>query len=124
MVIFSQTTIFCKYSLFQNYRDLDTKKVWLDHAFREYQTTDIITPPDDVDLDKCDKYVELTIKATKEDLCSKTLPIQILSDLFDVITLEQCERMFGTIERNITVWKSDEFFGSVKNNILRICNGK
>ena len=103
-------------------RDLDTKKVWLDHAFREHMTNEVLRP-EAVDLYACGKYVELTIKAAEEDICSKTLPIQILSDMFDIITLEQCETLFSTIERNITLWKSEEFFTPVRNNLLRICNG-
>ena len=103
-------------------RDLDTKKVWLDHAFREHMTKEVVRP-EDINLDACDKYVELTIKAAVEDICSKTLPITILSDMFDILTLEQCEALFSSIERNITLWKSEEFFTPVRNNLLRICNG-
>ena len=109
-----------------NFRDIDTKKVWLDQAFREYLTNEILLPQhghENISLEKCDKYVELTIKAAQEDICSKTLPIQILSDMFDIITLEQCESLFSTIERNISLWKNEEFFTPVRNNLLRICNG-
>jgi len=105
--------------------DIDTKKVWLDQAFREYLTNEILLPQhghENISLEKCDKYVELTIKAAQEDICSKTLPIQILSDMFDIITLEQCESLFSTIERNISLWKNEEFFTPVRNNLLRICN--
>ena len=90
-------------------------------------TNEILLPQqhghENISLEKCDKYVELTIKAAQEDICSKTLPIQILSDMFDIITLEQCESLFSTIERNISLWKNEEFFTPVRNNLLRICNG-
>ena len=76
-----------------------------------------------VDLRACDTYIELSIKAATSNLCSKTIPIQLLSDMFDVITLDQCERLFSTIERNIILWKSEEFFTPIRNNLLRICNG-
>ena len=76
-----------------------------------------------VDLKACDTYIELSIKAATGNLCSKTIPIQLLSDLFDVITLDQCEKLFSTIERNIILWKSEEFFTPIRNNLLRICNG-
>ena len=100
--------------------DEDTKKIWLDHAFREYLTKEIMKK---VDLKKCDKYIELSINAATQNLCNKTTPIQVLSDMFDIITLAQCEVLFGTIEKNIAVWKSADFFPSIKNNLLRICNG-
>lgn len=96
--------------------------MWVDHAFRNFLTTEIMNT-DLADLKKCDKYVKLSIKAAKQDLCSKTIPIQLLSDMFDIITLEQCDSLFPTVETNITLWKSEEFFTPIRNNLLRICNG-
>ena len=75
------------------------------------------------DLTKCERYVKLSIKAANKDLCSKTLPIQLLSDTFDIITLDECDSLFSTVETNITLWKSEEFFTPIRNNLLRICNG-
>jgi len=98
----------------------DTKRLWLDHAFRHFLTSDVMGTT--VDLKACDTYIELSIKAATSNLCSKTIPIQLLSDLFDVITLDQCEKLFSTIERNIILWKSEEFFTPIRNNLLRICN--
>ena len=102
-------------------RDEDTKRMWLDHAFRHFLTSDVMVSG--VDLKNCDIYIELSIKAAIFNLCSKTIPIQLLSDMFDVITLDQCEKLFSTIERNIVLWKSEEFFTPIRNNLLRICNG-
>ena len=95
--------------------------MWLDHAFRHFLTSDVMVSG--VDLKNCDTYIELSIKAAIFNLCSKTIPIQLLSDMFDVITLDQCEKLFSTIERNIVLWKSEEFFTPIRNNLLRICNG-
>lgn len=100
--------------------DEDTKRMWLDHAFRHFLTSDVMVSG--VDLKNCDTYIELSIKAAIFNLCSKTIPIQLLSDMFDVITLDQCEKLFSTIERNIVLWKSEEFFTPIRNNLLRICN--
>ena len=44
--------------------------------------------------------------------------------MFDIISLQDCERLFFCIEENIDVWKETAFFQAVKNHILRICNGK
>ena len=96
--------------------------MWLDHAFRHFLTSDVMAASN-VDLKSCDTYIELSIKAATNNLCSKTTPIQILSDMFDIITLDQCETLFSSIERNIILWKSEEFFTPIRNNLLRICNG-
>merc|ERR1712066_1154665 len=42
--------------------------------------------------------------------------------MFDIISLQDCERLFFCIEENIDVWKEAAFFQAVKNHILRICN--
>lgn len=94
--------------------------MWLDHAFREFLTSEVLKK---VDLNKCDAYIKLAIEAAMQNLCSKTTPIQLLSDMFDILTLDQCETLFSTIERNIALWKSEEFFAHIRNNLLRICNG-
>ena len=102
------------------YRNDDAKSMWLDQAFREYLTGEIMRSKD---INKCDKYIELSIQAAQRNLCSKIIPITLLSDMFDIITLDQCETLFATIERNIKLWKSEEFFTPIRNNLLRICNG-
>ena len=76
-----------------------------------------------VDIEQCGTYIELSIQAATKNYCNKTTPIQLLSDMFDMITLNQCESLFGTIEKNIALWKSEEFFTPIRNNLLRICNG-
>ena len=76
-----------------------------------------------VDIEQCGTYIELSIQAATKNYCNKTTPIQLLSDMFDMITLNECESLFGTIEKNIALWKSEEFFTPIRNNLLRICNG-
>ena len=56
-------------------------------------------------------------------ICSDNLPIILLSDMFDIISLQDCEKLFYCVEENIDVWKEPAFFQAVKNHILRICNG-
>ena len=94
--------------------------MWLNQAFREFLTSEIMKSSD---MQKCDKYIELSIQAAQRNLCSKIIPITLLSDMFDIVTLDQCETLFATIERNIQLWKSEEFFTPIRNNLLRICNG-
>ena len=53
-----------------------------------------------------------------------TLPIVIMADIFDVLFLDDAQQFFSTVEDNVVVWKEELFFGSIKNNLLRICNGE
>nr|CAD2158861.1 unnamed protein product [Meloidogyne enterolobii] len=84
-----------------------------------------------VDVEAFVKFViglaEKDIGVSKENdkdnkICTKTLTIQILQDIFDVSTTQRCEQLFGIIENNIHIWKTPFFFSSCKNMILRLCN--
>ncbi len=109
---------------FLHFRDNETKKILLDQSFREFLVKDVVDRKKDVILKNCDAIFELSILAAKADLVSKLLPIQLISDIFDMLTLEQCEALFECIERNVGLWKSADFFTPIKNNLLRLCNGK
>lgn len=67
-------------------------------------------------------YITITIKLCREDLASPSMPVMILSDIFDAMTLNKCEQLFTYVENNVTVWKEELFFSSCKNNLLRMCN--
>ncbi len=62
--------------------------------------------------------------AARLRLVMPTMPTVLLSDLFDVITLDDCQSLFECVEQNVATWKEDLFFTPVKNHILRICNGE
>lgn len=51
------------------------------------------------------------------------MPVVLLGDVFDALTLQQCERLFAYVEDNVTIWKEELFFTPCKNNLLRMCNG-
>ena len=40
------------------------------------------------------------------DLCTPTIPFMCITDIFDVIPIDQCEDMFGLVEDKVKVWKS------------------
>lgn len=40
------------------------------------------------------------------DLCSVIMPFVLLSDIFDLITLSQCEIVFYLVEEKLPVWKT------------------
>ena len=51
-----------------------------------------------------------------------TLPVLVLSDCFESLTIEQCEKLFTFVENHVAVWKEDVFFMPCKNYVLRMCN--
>jgi len=106
-------------------RDPENKKLILDHIFREFLTTSLLpTSNKEPDIPACRKFVtEFAIQAARKALCSSGTPITLLSDMFDVLTLESCEELFKTVEQEVSTWRETVFFTSfTKNNLLRICN--
>ncbi|KAL3082133.1 hypothetical protein niasHT_037023 [Heterodera trifolii] len=67
-------------------------------------------------------FVKFVIDVAKKEICSKTITIQILQDIFDVSSVNCCERLFGIVEDNIDTWKTAFFFDYCKNLVLRMCN--
>lgn len=45
-----------------------------------------------------------------------------MGDIFDAVTLDQCEQLFTYVEDNVAVWREDWIFAACKNNLLRMCN--
>ncbi|KAL7072574.1 hypothetical protein ACQ4LE_008048, partial [Meloidogyne hapla] len=88
----------------------------------------------DIPIVEVDAFVKFVIGLAEKDvginkendkdnkICTKTLTIQILQDIFDISTTQRCEQLFGIIENNIHIWKTPFFFSSCKNMILRLCN--
>ena len=99
--------------------DVDSKRIFLDQSFR-----DCVTSDSKLNMERCSDLVQLSIKGVRAKMCSDNLPIILLSDMFDIISLEDCENLFFCVEESIEVWKEPAFFQAVKNHILRICNGR
>lgn len=55
-------------------------------------------------------------------MATATLPVVLMSDVFDVMALNQCESIFQYVEDNVAVWREDWMFAACKNNLLRMCN--
>lgn len=55
-------------------------------------------------------------------MVTSTIPIVLLGDVFDAVTLDQCELMFTFVEDNVSVWREEWIFAACKNNLLRMCN--
>ncbi|KAL3284462.1 hypothetical protein HHI36_018623 [Cryptolaemus montrouzieri] len=67
-------------------------------------------------------YVSFCIETCRHGLTTSTLPVQILGDIFEALTLDACQDMFSFVEENVSVWKEELFFSGCKNNLLRLCN--
>lgn len=104
------------YDSFKNNNDSD-KKPALDQSFRELLLHEVIT-----DVEKVDKLVTLSIEAARLEMVSVTIPVVLLGDAFDAVTLDKCEKLFSFVEDKVSVWKEECFFTACKNNLLRICN--
>lgn len=91
----------------------------MDQVFREYLLQLISV----WDVEILKKYVQYNVELCRADLSTPSSPVILLSDIFDMSTLEFCESLFSFVEMNVYVWKEDMFFGVCKNNLLRMCNG-
>ncbi|CAE1172265.1 THOC1 [Acanthosepion pharaonis] len=104
----------------QNYHGNESeKKLALDQALRDI--VKIVVHEDH----GCSVYrdvINTAIEAATQDVCSASTPFVILSDVFDMITLEQCEDIFNLVEEKVSTWKSDTFYDAGKNYLLRMCN--
>ncbi|KAL4236751.1 THO complex subunit 1 [Mactra antiquata] len=95
------------------------KRVTIDQSFR-----DVLRELTSADRG-CNVYknfICLTIEAVTSELCTPTVPFMCLTDIFDVIPIDQCEDMFGLVEDKVSVWKSQVFYDTGKNFLLRMCN--
>ena len=75
------------------------------------------------DVTHFERLVTFCIEMCTKEMCSATLPVVLLGDIFDAVTLDDCEKLFKFVECNVNTWKRDMFFSSCKNNLLRMCNG-
>lgn len=75
-----------------------------------------------VSTDVLERILQFSIEAAFKDLCTVSLPVLVLSDMFDCSTLEECETIFTFIEERVDILKKDIFFKTCKNQLLRSCN--
>ncbi|GAB1599923.1 THO complex subunit 1-like [Argonauta hians] len=95
------------------------KKLAFDQALRDIVRI-VIT--EDKGCSVYQEVITTAIEAAKQDVCSASTPFVLLSDVFDMITLEQCEDIFNLVEEKVSTWKSDTFYDAGKNYLLRMCN--
>lgn len=101
-----------------NKSEIDIKSP-LDQVFRDILLELL---ENETDVSKLQSYVLFCIQACRKGLTTPTMPVVLLGDIFDALTLDACEEMFTFVENEVNVWKEELFFMSCKNNLLRMCN--
>ncbi|XP_072899566.1 THO complex subunit 1 isoform X1 [Hemitrygon akajei] len=95
------------------------KKTTLDQAFRGILEEKIL------DQGECEDFlsiISLSINGVIEGICSATTPFLLLGDVLDCLPLDQCDKIFTFVEKNVGTWKSATFYSAGKNYLLRMCN--
>lgn len=101
-----------------NRSEIDLKNP-LDQAFRDVLLEFL---EKEIDVGILKEFVHFSIDCCRQSLATPTLPVVMLVDIFDALTLNICEDMFSFVEDNVLVWKEDLFISGCKNNLLRLCN--
>lgn len=94
------------------------RKATVDQAFRDLLVGHIIAG----DPQRIGPFIDYAIAACRLDMATAALPVVLMSDVHDVLALQQCEQIFGYVEDNVAVWREDWMFAACKNNLLRMCN--
>lgn len=77
---------------------------------------------DDSTASRIGAFVDFAVVASRLELSTAALPVVLMSDLFDMLPLDRCERSFAYVEDNVAVWREPWIFAPCKNNLLRMCN--
>lgn len=96
------------------------KKSALDQALRDTLLLFLQTNKENMAM--LETFVTFCIELCRAEQATTSMPVVLLSDIFDVMTLDRCEKLFAYVEENVTIWKEEMFFASCKNNLLRMCN--
>lgn len=93
------------------------KKAALDQSFRDILMKSFIG-----NIEQTSKFISFSIDACRHDIISSSMPVVLLGDVFDAVTLDHSEQLFTFVEENVSIWKEPLFFAACKNNLLRMCN--
>ncbi|KAM6104305.1 THO complex subunit 1 isoform 1-T1 [Theristicus caerulescens] len=95
------------------------KKCTLDQAFR------VIVEEEIINKAPCENLlatISLAINGVTEGICTASTPFVLLGDVLDCLPLDQCDKIFTFVEKNVATWKSNTFYSAGKNYLLRMCN--
>jgi len=90
----------------------------VEHAFRIY----VLLKISNLTIEDMKRIVDMSIMVAEKKLCLPTLPIFVISDMLNSLTIDKCSEIFCYLEDSSHVWKSNLFYSSVKNYLLRMCN--
>lgn len=93
------------------------RKAAMDQAFRD-KLLELLS----AEADSLESLVSFCIESCRRQMVTPTMPVVLLGDIFDALTLNKCETMFTYVENGVNIWKEELFFGACKNNLLRMCN--
>ncbi|KAG0719412.1 THO complex subunit 1 [Chionoecetes opilio] len=99
----------------------ETTKHCIEAAVRSYVTRRVIDG-DKTELITITSITSVCIDLVRHELSLPTLPVLVLSDAFDTLTISQGELLFSFVESHVSVWKEDTFFAPCKTSVLRMCN--
>ncbi|XP_050351970.1 THO complex subunit 1 [Nymphalis io] len=93
------------------------RKAAMDQAFRDKLLELLIEEPNTLE-----NYVCFCIESCRRQMVTPTMPVVLLGDIFDALTLNKCEKLFTYVENGVNIWREELFFVACKNNLLRMCN--
>ncbi|PAA77846.1 hypothetical protein BOX15_Mlig024300g3, partial [Macrostomum lignano] len=103
----------------------DDRKSALDQAFRDCARSVAAFTDEAKRMSSIGRLVDLSVRVASreaEDMCSASLPFLILSDVFELTPISECERVFGLLEDRVSDLSSPALFTSGKSLLLRMCN--
>uniref|UniRef100_A0A182T6C0 Death domain-containing protein n=1 Tax=Anopheles maculatus TaxID=74869 RepID=A0A182T6C0_9DIPT len=92
------------------------KKTALHQAFRDM----LLTKSEDIPA--IEGFISFAVNSCRKDMTVATMPVVLLGDIFDAVTLDRAEQIFTYVENNVAIWKEEFFFTACKHNLLRMCN--
>ncbi|XP_026486855.1 THO complex subunit 1 [Vanessa tameamea] len=93
------------------------RKAAMDQAFRDKLLELLVEEPNTLE-----NYVCFCIESCRRQMVTPTMPVVLLGDIFDALTLNKCEKLFTYVENGVNIWREELFFVACKNNLLRMCN--
>ncbi len=93
-------------------------KTAIEHGFRYY----ILTNFKKLTNDNYKQLLDLSVNAAERKLCAPTTPIFLINDILNNLTIDDCSDIFSYLEDSSNTWKSELFYSSVRNYLLRMCN--
>lgn len=68
------------------------------------------------------RHLSFIMEALSAGLCTRTLPIIFLQDIFETNELRTCEVLFSILEEHMKYFKQENMFEPCKMVMIRICN--